>query len=111
MKSMEIKPQELRIGNLLSLSGERNLRVTLIEKESFRAEDEKGQSFKNTWADIRPVFLTDEILIKYNITENNYFYKENGVYWFSGHNPHVPIQYVHQLQNLYFALRQTELPC
>lgn len=57
----------------------------------------------------KPIKLTDEILAMANITCNDYFEKGNGVYWFTGHNPNVPIQFVHEFQNLYVITKEEEL--
>ena len=77
-------------------------------------------------ADIKPIELSEEILLKCGfelITEDggavgNYTFWSNGVielnnlgYWFivSTDFNHPKINYLHQLQNFYFSIKQTEL--
>ena len=56
--------QHLRIGNWVSLSGSRILKVYEINKDCFYAQDEDESSFKSSWADLHPVPLSEEILLK-----------------------------------------------
>lgn len=76
--------------------------------------------------EVSPIPLTEELLLKFGVTRRggNMFNTANakwGLYaregyfkwvWFSSWAEHIleiEIQYVHQLQNLYFALTGTEL--
>jgi hypothetical protein len=105
-------PTELRIGNLTSAGV-----VVEIQKECFYVHDGKS-SLKNTWFDIQSIPLTEEWLVKCGLTKNNgYPYKflngfikiRNGVYFYKYYHLDIELKYVHQLQNLYFSLTQTEL--
>lgn len=117
---------EIRIGNFVSLSGELQLKVIEITTVAFYAMDKKGENFKSSWADIQPIPLTEEWLLKfgfekiksgYEEAETYDFYNEN--LYFNMANQSIKINgnyaisfipdYVHQLQNLYFALTNTEL--
>jgi hypothetical protein len=110
--------RELRIGNLTSMGI-----VYLIEDDIFRVKNNEGDSLKNTFADIQPIPLTEEWLMKLGfIKKNGYgfikkdlfgnlFYsvetKEHFIFQY--HELRIKIEYVHQLQNLYFALTGEEL--
>ena len=92
--------QELRIGNLVR---NKNNKVVKIGISSFRIHK-----------DLKPIPLTEELLLKSG-------FKKIGNRYGNGHKRKVIlnkqfyhsiagyIKYVHQLQNLYFALTQTEL--
>ena len=56
---------ELRIGNYVSLSGELQLTVIEINTVYFYAKDNKGENFKSSWAEIKPIPLTEEWLLKF----------------------------------------------
>mgnify|MGYP003404674707 FL=1 len=67
---------------------------------------------------IKPIPLTDEWIIKFGLSkENGYPYKfnkgylkiRNGVFFFKYHDIEVDLPFVHQLQNLNFALTGVEL--
>jgi len=120
MKSKNLKASELRIGNFTTLGV-----VCLIEDDVFRVADSDGDTFKNTWADIEPIPLTEEWLLKFGFKNNsmntynillqgflleynlqhNVVDAVNKVHF----NLNIPVKYVHQLQNLYFALTGEEL--
>lgn len=132
-----MKANELRIGNLVGF-GESILEVCFIEEDSFRAKDNENQTWKNTWADIKPIPLTEEWLLKFGFEKNRDSFSKNiGLFSqgerlsFSGgylyitdsEEPNtIPTDvitlwnkdvmnnlYVHQLQNLYYALTGEEL--
>lgn len=129
-----ISNRELRIGNLVTLSGSLILTVYEIHEDCFYAKDAKGSSFKNTWADIQPIPLSEEVLLKCGFkrianlisgSEIEIVYYQNGkiiVYLlkdffeieietssgiFNLH--HTFEKHLHQLQNLYYALTGEEL--
>jgi hypothetical protein len=68
---------------------------------------------------IEPIPLTEEWLLKFGFVENSFslnfetddisLYKHDGVFWYNTQNDSIDIEYVHQLQNLYFALTNEEL--
>jgi hypothetical protein len=117
---------ELRIGNITSMGV-----VCSIEDNFFRVLDSEGDTFKNTWADIQPIPLTEEWLFKFGFItwDSKQIYNEwylnfdgvlkykifhskyTGVETFTmphGDKP-IKLKSVHQLQNLYFALTGEEL--
>ena len=105
-----IKANELRIGNWVRDSDGFN-KVIHIEESFFYTE-----MFKNTFADIKPIPLTEEILLKCGFEKLGLIkYELNGVAlnikWSSYfiHRFETEIKYLHQLQNLYFALKGEEL--
>lgn len=59
-----MKTKDLRIGNLVSLSGELPLTIIEINTVDFYAKDKKGENFKSSWADIQPILITEELLLK-----------------------------------------------
>lgn len=66
MNQNNIKPQELRIGNWVALSRTMPMRIYEIHEDCFYAKGAKGDSFKNTWADIQPIPLSNEVLLRTN---------------------------------------------
>jgi hypothetical protein len=123
MKSSELRASELRVGNITTLGV-----VSLIDQDVFRVVDSEGDSFKNTWAEIKPIPLTEEWLLKFGFEinrqtkeENNIWrcYSEEGFFEVEqigssfflddNHCYGTKINHVHQLQNLYFALTGEEL--
>jgi hypothetical protein len=119
MKSSELRASELRIGNITTLGV-----VSLIDQDVFRVVDSEGDSFKNTWAEIKPIPITEEWLLKFGFEKTEWYF--NSYRLVIGNNDYAilidldgncevgdiitcKIQYVHQLQNLYFALTGEEL--
>ena len=105
-----MKASELRIGNWVDLKHEE------YEYESFQFDFNMGWNMKY----IKPIPLTEEWLLKFGYIFNNCYYlkddsdieffKSNGKLfcefygnWFSN------IEYVHDLQNLHFAIYKEEL--
>jgi len=107
-----MKATQLRIGNITSLGI-----VFLINQDVFSVIDSKGDWFKNTLTEIKPIPLTEEWLIKLGAKKD----KIDNTYYLSQLEIMLPnffryktsiisrIDYVHQLQNLYFALTGEEL--
>jgi hypothetical protein len=108
-----MQAQELRIGNLINYLND-------IKTVSFWDFEEMEQSMYN----YKPIPLTEEWLISFGFyilhtTKGNtliYWKGEkqrvnynNGCFFYKVYNGTLPIKYVHQLQNLYFALAGTEL--
>jgi len=73
-----MKSNELRIGNYVSLSGEKVLKVIEITTVYFYAKDEEGDNFKNTWAEIEPIPLTEELLLRFGFEKIVYDSEETG---------------------------------
>ena len=119
-----MKAEELRIGNYLLETKQVDYdependyypdRVIRVGKHLFQFEDE----------DIKPIPLTEEWLVKFGFTNDNYAeykkdvytldceYTDKGVFNFVINEEcclNTDIKHVHQLQNLYFALTNEEL--
>ena len=114
-----MKANELRIGNLLrdKISktelkviglAEENISTYVIDRDKF--------PLKNGWR-IEPIPLTEEWLLKFDFEITNNFqtkdrfqtHIQDGVIWFEYGYIVIELKYVHQLQNLYFALTGEEL--
>ena len=118
-----MKAKELRIGNY----------VHHTDNWSYRQPEQDFKDFDFKWdnsdfnamlectlniEDIEPIPLTEEWLLKfgYEVTfvDFKHFYKLKDLYLDDKFQPcdtfiSYDLQYVHQLQNLYFALTQKEL--
>ena len=111
--------RELRIGNLLD-RGDYICEFKMIEEEGLMLEPIKYKQERFVERYIKPIPLTEEWLIKFGFElnlNNNWshwnfglnFYKY-GDFFESDQLPiFIYLQYVHQLQNLYFALTNKEL--
>ena len=95
-----MKANELRIGNYVydNLGG-----VLKI----------KGISLDSTLSHIKPIPLTEEWLLKFGLmsikTELGFWNNGDAIYFSYGFEKSIELKYVHQLQNLYFALTGEEL--
>lgn len=133
---MELKANELRIGNLINVLNP-NTDVWNIEatkgKTIMILQEKKGHHLLIN--NLKPIPLTEEWLLKFGFEETNakenldrewcvdyeiencnfiinynktlnifYFSFSNGINWIN-----IEIYYIHQLQNLYFALTNEEL--
>lgn len=112
-----MKANELRIGNYFLWRGMCGT-VNTISEKWITEQTNLGRFF---YEDIEPIPLTEEWLVKFGFEQynntNHYFYTNTKFivkinsdtgYLFGGID-HEPIKYVHQLQNLYFALTNEEL--
>jgi len=120
-----MKETELRVGNLIIINEEvdmitgiwHEIRSHGVSNIFIQAKNDLDYPIK----DIKPVLLTKEWLLKFGFRgEDRYFLspngyvlmlQKNGVIKFNGliFNESKRILYVHQLQNLYFAVTQKEL--
>lgn len=127
-----MKASELRIGNWFKF-GELTHTMTHWDIRNLSVDEMRG---RNTEA-YRPIPLTEELLLKCGFVKGNAIYStgysiyirktdfylrpayKGGYYWgfnISDEkndcelNDVRPIEYLHQLQNLYFALTEEELP-
>lgn len=126
---MDVKPQELRIGNYVSFGGA-ICTVTEIEKDNFRAIDSHGNNWKNTFSALEGLPLTEQHLLDFGFEQDGYEMLDwvknglcfTGINWADKDFPEyqflnfmvnedtiISIHYVHQLQNIYFALTGQEL--
>ena len=116
---------ELRIGNLVEYFGIRELIAIKNHKIKLINESEKG-NFIIEWCPIdssslKPIPLTEEILLKLGYNKEGSFYRiknsrladaliHNDGIDINVHGVHLThIKYLHELQNLYFALTKKEL--
>ena len=116
-----MKATELRIGNLIFQSGQ----ITTIENISRSINDWERVNNKRLF-DCTPIPLTEEWLLKFGFekTKENFctydlgkisiympsiYYEEGRTYFNSWVIIEKSPKYVHQLQNLYFALTGEEL--
>lgn len=121
---MELQAHELRIGNLFQ---EQNTKEVIMVTELSQFKIGFSGSFKGEWQ-AKPIPLTEEWLLKFGFNkEGNTIYKELNGFEFgtintnrskprfylqtqgSTSNITLPIKFIHQLQNLYFALTGEEL--
>jgi hypothetical protein len=119
-----ITANELRIGNLVKWE-EYILPIKSIDYESVyvKLNEELRIIYKTKYlylpiTEIEPVPITEEKLLKFGfekyVSECNIVWSLNHVYiWFVGgeyiNELDLPIKFIHQLQNLYFALKGEEL--
>lgn len=126
-----IQPQELRIGN--SVNTELGIAevigiyedvvdvkgVSVIDNSSENKISISTRSFDGCveYEKIQPIPLTEEILLKFGFLKDDNFYHLNNI-WISNFYENyfsldgfdeTKIEFVHQLQNLYFALTGEEL--
>lgn len=119
-----MKSQELRLGNLI----EYKIKDKLDERKEWW-EISKVDFQDLTWLDsnpedaaFRPIKITEEWLLKFGFKEGEWKDKTNSQYLYHANDTlHIsdvrdvnysfesPCKYVHQLQNLYFALTGEEL--
>ena len=111
-----MKAKELRIGNYYMCAGNheivvRKVKVIQLNKFGFLS-DIDGTNYEIC----KPVILTKEWLDKFNWNgynslhfNSNFEIDKQGRLYCSGNYKGVNINYVHQLQNLYFALTGGEL--
>jgi hypothetical protein len=111
-----MKVNELRIGNVTSAGI-----VVEIHRDHFYTHNLES-SFRSSWFDVDAVTITEEWLIKFGfINDNgieypNYKLSYYTCMWRDGktnicnnHGYLKNLKYVHELQNLYFALTGAEL--
>lgn len=118
---MELKANELRIGNLLYYDNEVKEICSIHSDNTIRFKDkEKGSigCFSVKTPLIKPITLTEEWLLKFGYTEEDFetgkiiIVTENNKligFIINKYSYSPVIKYVHQLQNLYFALTNEEL--
>ena len=122
---MELRANELRIGNLVSRLdlGDHSLRVeSVLELRKDKVLTTGPISVICLYSEIKPIPLSEEWLLKfgfdqigssvsYKIGEYCIDIRELNLFHFSivGYLTIAKIKYVHQLQNLFFALTGWEL--
>ena len=111
-----MEANELRIGNLISLSNRICKIAEIYTKGCLVYDLEDNQDTLEDFERIKPIPLTEEWLTKFGFKKNNMywiddtnigfeFYKNGNIKWNQPHN----IKYVHELQNLFFIFTRKEL--
>ena len=104
-----MKASELRIGNFYNQFG------NITEVDWSVLKDLKDAPIDQLWC--KPIPLTEEWLLKFGFDKIDFQFIKNGIklfpirdLYYRGNFPiKSDIKYVHQLQNLYFALTGEEL--
>jgi hypothetical protein len=122
-----IKASELRTKNYVQTDYEGILEVININSEGFDYIDARKPTFQALGRFpldcVKPIPLTEEWLLKFGFEKNSYWFKDDNMLRFGlidnklhcsiGNDEngflYNRINYVHQLQNLYFALTGQEL--
>ena len=103
-----MKEEDLRIGNYY------------IDEDGYEHQVSARDFSWMAWDYCRPIPLTEEWLLKFGFKWDGISYRDNGRYsiiktkrgfdfGFEWEDYNTPIDYVHQLQNLYHALKGEEL--
>ena len=108
-----IQASELRIGNWVTDEFKDARKLISVEKTAVEFE----HGIRNIYKNLKPIPLTEEWLEKFDWEKEGIYYDsfEKSFYVFSGlgdpssYGKKVKLEYVHQLQNLYFALTGEEL--
>lgn len=121
-----MKVSELRLGNLVNwgvnIVPVKSIHTESVLKNEVRVYIELNEKLQNYCLDIteiEPIPLTKEWLLKFGFKEHaiSYYnlndiiisYANTGLHEYRVRDVNVIIKYVHQLQNLYFALTGEEL--
>lgn len=117
-----IQANELRIGNLVLNKDQKPIKVNTILFSGINHWQDMGASGMDSCFDLNPIPLTEDILVKCGFNDTIYEWTKGSIVvkWSSRivssglrQGLYVEgldhIQYLHQLQNLYYALTQTEL--
>lgn len=112
-----MKAKELRIGNLVS---------NIITGNNEQVSINTIQDIMNGSTDYKPIELSDEWLKNFGFTKEHFGYFYDNIYELSvltsRNNAYIvrwgnqalvgaePVRYVHELQNIFFVLKGSELP-
>lgn len=120
----KLKPEELRIGNwVISPGGGTFIDNKHFPEGSFRINGNGVKQFNEGRLSFSPIQITPNILLSFafeekHLYEDIYEYSMGNfrlqtnltdIFIVTGYHDGVEIQFVHQLQNLYFALTSSEL--
>lgn len=116
-----MKPEELRIGNLISYNNN-SFKVFDIAWLDDLDADKSGYLVNGIWLEeCRPITLTEYWLVRFAKPESKlnlsfmlgdfklWVDKTKNESYFVWRKQHIKIKYVHQLQNLYYSLAGKEL--
>ena len=119
-----MEAKELRIGNYVSYATQETLILDINRTHAELGYYMDSIGFERKYHEFRPIPLTEEWLLKFGFVFDSYGeyckgaysldneYTDKGVYNFVIHKEtclDIEIKYLHQLQNLYFALTNEEL--
>ena len=121
MKATELRKTELRIGNLVTDKwsvGKYPFKIVSLGKTICHYFGH--QKFSAKYEDLEPIPLNKEWLLKFGFEKDNelnfvkfsfkvHFWSNYNSYMYGWIGGNIEIKYVHQLQNLYFALTGEEL--
>jgi hypothetical protein len=99
-----MKAQDLRIDNYLEFKG-KIIQVDWIDKYDHIGHDNKSNPIKM----YKPITITKELLLKFGLENSNpiLMYNSDGDAVYLSDFEHI--KFVHQLQNLVFAIESREL--
>lgn len=109
-----IQQKEVKLGNFLQC-GDEILIVSAIYRSGFHCVNESGVDRDNHRFLLKPIPLTEQWLLKFGLSNRKIWVFEifgdnhRGFHISSEGGEWLFIKYVHQLQNLYFALTGEEL--
>lgn len=98
-----IKSNDIRLGNLIEWSGN----IHSIDSIDQNYVSIRKKNLERKWIlhkDVKPIKLTNDWIDKFGLRLNKFFYEGNGVYWCTANNPCIPVQFVHELQNLFYTI-------
>ena len=109
-----MKVNEFRLGNLIDTDYpilDKTIVVGIISRTKINGVD---------ISKFKPILLTEEWLLKFGFDKNDelnfvnfsftvHFWSNNNSYMYNWIGGNIELKYVHQLQNLYFALTNKEL--
>lgn len=116
-----MKANELRLGNWVKVEFDYEVVKAINETTLWCALGGKGEGCMQLHSDVSPIFLDERWLLKLGFVSNAYqdryelknvhieCNKTNGFLELYYLKTGIDIKYVHQLQNLYFALTGEEL--
>lgn len=119
-----MKPNELRIGNMVNLKNCNQVNIIAINDSQISYWNDGYNDIYENIDHFEPIPITEEWLKKCGFDENFatinlinfyevYFERyENDIYLMTTNNPNeytIKIDYVHQLQNIYFTLTGNEI--
>ena len=113
---------QVRIGNFVDFKGEIETVYAIRNSgvDFYRGKTKNGVIMQSyVWEAIRPIPLTEEWLLKFGFYHREFSFDKGSFYLikrvgkkeylYQAHTKRFQVKYVHQLQNLYFALTQREL--
>ena len=110
-----MKNNEFRIGNNLLLTDIKEICTITSISNKYIGYDSLTRTGEAVLECLKPIQITEEWLLKFGFYEFNGWYKKDNLeiykttFCFYIPNFSIELNYVHQLQNLYFAITNNEL--